>query len=474
MYKMIKKLINKYFIPVGLGFLLSFCLIISVLIHNKNIGAPKTALERIKKTGILRLITDNSIHTYHFYNGQPTGFEYELALGFADYLNVDLDVVIPGWNNMFPSLEQGKGDFIAAGLVITKEGLSKVSYSIPYMTSRQHIIYNHKDPNPLTLEDLKPLTIHINRGTPYHFRINELIKSGIPLTYTLYENVSTEELIRMVHDREIKYTIAANTIALINQKYYPNIRIGIPIREKENLAWAVSKKDTEMLEQVNQFLLYAEQTGLLKKLTDKYFSASNTHDPYDLKKFHQKIDLRLPEYKQLMYKEAIKYGLDWKLMVAIAYQESQLDWDAGGFKNAKGLMQVTSIAAKEMGISNHFNPLENIKAGIQYFDKMMKKFDYIEENAEKIPFALASYNIGYGHVQDAMKIAEDMGLDPNKWQSLKKTLPLLSKSSYYTRAKHGYSRGIESVQYVEKTLTYYDILKQKDLDEVNKNIPSPK
>jgi len=427
-------------------------------------GSDTTALERIKRTGIVRLITDNSVNTYYYHNGQPAGFEYELALAFADFLNVELDVVVPGWNNMFTGLEQGKGDFIAAGLAITREGIEKVNFSIPYMTSRQHVIYHKNNPGPGKIEDLASLTIHVNRGTTYHARISELIKSGISLNYILYQNIPMEELIRMVHDKEIKYTIATDPIASLSQRYYPDIRIGIPIREKEPLAWAVSKKDPDMLEQVNKFLLYAGQTGLLKRITDKYFSTSDHSDPFDLKKFHQRIDTRLPEYKQLIYKEAAKYGLDWKLMAAIAYQESQFDPEATSFNNTKGLMQVTKIAAEEMGISNHFNPSENIKAGIQYFDKMLKKFEYLDDDLEKIHFALVSYNVGYGHVSDALKIAEDMGLDPTKWQSLKKTLPLLSKSSYYTRAKHGYTRGLESIQYVERILTYYDILKQKDLN----------
>ena len=96
---------------------------------------------------------------------------------------------------------------------------------------------------------------------------------------------------------------------------------------------------------------------------------------------------------------------------------------------------------------------------------MIKKFEYLEDDHERLLFSLASYNVGYGHVSDAVKIAEDMGLDSTKWQNLKKTLPLLSKPGYYTKARYGYTRGLESVQYVERILTYYDILKQKEFNE---------
>ncbi|OGR53650.1 MAG: lytic transglycosylase F [Desulfobacula sp. RIFOXYB2_FULL_45_6] len=457
-----KKFYHKYFISFSLILLLAVFLFFAVLIHKKDIDSELTAFERVKKNGILRLITDNSINTYYYSNGQPTGFEYELAEAFADFLNVELDVVVPGWNNMVLCLEQGKGDFIASGLVITRDGLEKVNFSIPYMTIRQHIIYHKEVLGPENVEDLNSRTIHVNRDTSYHFRLNDLKKSGIPFNYILYDNVSTEELIRMVNDKEIKFTIASNTLAQMSRRYYPDIRIGIPIQEKESLAWAVSKKDPEMLEQVNKFFLYAVETGILKRISEKYFSNLKDPAPLDLKKFHERIETRLPEYKQLIYKEAMEYGLDWKLIVAIAYQESQLNPDATSLNNVKGLMQVTSIAAEELGITDPFRPSTSIRAGIQYLDKMIKKFDHIENDHEKIPFALASYNVGYGHVADALQIAKDMGLNPAKWQNLKKTLPLLSKSHYYTKAKHGYTRGWEAVQYVERILTYYDILKQKE------------
>jgi len=465
-----KKFYHTYFIPLSLIILLCVFTFFSILIHNRDMDSDSTALERIKRTGILRLITDHSINTYYYYNGQPTGFEYELAVAFADFLNVELDVVVPGWNNMFTSLEQGKGDFIAAGLVITREGIEKVNFSIPYMSIRQHVIHHQNESGPEKIEDLASLTMHVNRETSYHHRLNELKKSGISLNYILYDNVSTEEMVRMVHDKEIKHTIATDTVALMSQRYYPDIRIGIPIREKESLAWAVSKKDPEMLEQVNKFFLYAVETGLIKKITDKYFSTIHNPDPFDLKKFHERIESRLPEYKPLIYKEAMEYGLDWKLIAAIVYQESQFDPEAVSLNNVRGLMQVTSATAEEMGVSDRHEPSESLKAGIRYLNKMTKKFEYLEDDHERILFSLASYNVGYGHISDAVKIAEDMGLDPTKWQNLKKALPLLSKPNYYTKARYGYTRGLESVQYVERILTYYDILKQK---EVNENLTYP-
>ena len=156
-----------------------------------------------------------------------------------------------------------------------------------------------------------------------------------------------------------------------------------------------------------------------------------------------------------------KYDFDWKLIAAVVYQESHFNPNAKSFTNVRGLMQITEITAEEMGIENRLNPSQSIKAGIKYLDKMVKKFKYIEDDYERMLFGLASYNIGYGHVTDAISIARKMGLKEKRWQNLKTVLPLLSKPEYYEQSKHGYARGWETVQYIENILTYFDILKQK-------------
>ena len=456
-----KKIYFNYFILINLLVILSFFVFLSVLIHNKEFRFNLTRFEKIKKTGVLRLITNNSVNNYYYYNGQPTGFEYDLAKEFADFLKLDLDIVAPGWSNMFVYLEQGKGDFIASGLAITKKRLEKVNFSIPYMNIQQRIIHHKLVYSPKNIEDLTFRSLHVRRGTSYHSRLEEIKKSGINFNYILHDNIPTQELIHMVHNRKIKLTVAYDNVAYLNQRYYPDIRIGIPLQKKESLAWAVNKEDLEMLEQINKFFLYANETGILQNIYDKYYANIEDSDPFDLKKFHLRITTRLPKYKKIIIEESKKYDFDWKLIAAVVYQESHFNPNAKSFTNVRGLMQITEITAEEMGIENRLNPSQSIKAGIKYLDKMVKKFKYIEDDYERMLFGLASYNIGYGHVTDAISIARKMGLKEKRWQNLKTVLPLLSKPEYYEQSKHGYARGWETVQYIENILTYFDILKQK-------------
>ncbi|MDD9304831.1 MAG: membrane-bound lytic murein transglycosylase MltF [Desulfobacter sp.] len=445
-------------IGLSLGFIW-----VSILIHTRELGQSLNTVEKIQQAGKLRLITANGMNTYYYYGGQPTGFEYDLAMAFAEYMNVELDIVTPGWNNIFTYLDQGKGDFIAAGIAITRQRLEHADFSIPYMTIQQRIIHHNLVFGPQNIDDMIFRTFHVRRSTSYHSRLSQIKDSGIDLKYILHDNTPTEELIAMVHDRQIKFTIADSNLALLNKRYFPDIAIGIPIQEKESLAWAVRKDDSEMLREVNRFFLYANEKGILKKITEKYYENIKNFDVYELKKFHQRIQTRLPKYKDVIVEESAKYEFDWRLVASVVYQESHFDPRAKSFTNVRGLMQVTHATAKEMGISNRLDPNESIKAGIKYLNLMYQRFNYIEDEYQRLLFALASYNVGYGHVLDALKIAEQKGYDTQTWQALKKTLPLLSKASYYKKTQHGYARGWEPVRYVTRILTYFDILKQKTL-----------
>ncbi|MCG8552847.1 MAG: membrane-bound lytic murein transglycosylase MltF [Desulfobacterales bacterium] len=456
-----KSFLTKHFILLSLVIvtlgLVRFC----VLIDHQEIGNTLNTVEKIRKSGKLRLITDRAINTYYLYNNTPMGFEYDLACEFAKFMNVELDVITPGWNNMFSYLKQGKGDFISAGISITAPRLEYVDFSIPYMTIQQRIIHHNLIFNPKEIKDMGSRIFHVRRGTAYHYRLADIKASGVPFEYVLHNNIPTEELIGMVNDREIKFTIANSNIALLCRRFFPDIRIGTPIQERESLAWAVRKNDHEMLKQLNKFFLHASSTGILKRITTKYYGNIDDFDTYELKKFHDRISSRLPKYKDVIKTESAKHGFDWRLIAAIVYQESHFDPNAKSYTNVYGLMQVTEITAREMGIKNRKDPQQSIRAGIKYLALMYKRFDFIKDESQRLLFALASYNVGYGHVKDAISLAKQKGYDPYTWKGIKATLPLLAQEKYYNQTKYGYARGWEPVQYVERIRTYFDILRQK-------------
>lgn len=417
-------------------------------------------LERVQETGKIRVVTRNNSNCYYIYRGRPMGFEYELAEAFADYLGVELEIITADWNDMFGLLATGLGDLIAASLTVTPARQERADFSDPYMSVQQHVIVHKHNHEVSSVDDLNGRTVHVRRGTSYEVRLKELADSGIDIEIVLRDNVPTEELIRQVAEKEIEITVADSNIALLNRRYYPAVRMAFPVEEKQSLGWAVRKGDDGLLAEVDAFFDTIEADGQFGKIYQKYYANVDIFDYVDLRKFHQRIWTRLPKYDEIIKKESRKHDFDWRLVAAVAYQESHWDPRARSYKGVRGLMQLTLTTAKEVGVESRLDPAQSIQGGVKYLRKIYDRFDEIE-GLDRMLFALASYNIGYGHVRDAQKIARDKGLDPLKWASLKKTLPLLRQKKYYKNTKYGYCRGTEPVRYVERILTYYDILKNK-------------
>lgn len=421
-------------------------------------GPPQeSALQKIWRSNRITVITANNAHCYYNYRDENMGFEYELAKAFADYLVVDLHVITPGWDMLFDSLNHRWGDFAAASITLTPERKEQVNFSDKYLTVQQHIIVHQKTRGVASIGDLAGKTVHVRSGTSYQQRIEALKKKGLNVDLVLHNNVPTEELIRQVAKREIEITVADTNVALLNRRYYPNIRMAFPITDGQSIAWAVRKQDRHLLREINKFFQQISQNGTFNRLYEKYYSTVDAFDYVDLKTYRQRLASRLPQYEDVVRREAAKYGFDWRLIAALMYQESHFDPRARSHTGVRGLMQLTRHTAEEMNVSNRLDPEQSIRGGVQYLDKIYQLFDDIP-GQDRIWFTLAGYNVGYGHVRDAQIIASRKGLNPNKWSSLKKTLPLLRFQRHYKNTRHGYARGTEPVRYIRRIRTYYDIL----------------
>lgn len=430
-------------------------------VEQEDDSGDKGSLAAVLDSGSLRILTANNANSYYIYRSRPTGFEYDLARKFAEYLGVQLEVATPGWNGLVPSLQAGEGDLIAAGMTITEQREEKVAFSSPYMTVQQKLIHHKLVWGPKDVEALNGKEIHVRRNTSYHQRLKELQGNGVDVTIVLHDDIPTEELIRLVYEREIPFTVADSNIALLNRRYFPDIRIGIALEEEQFLGWAVAHENQELLARINTFLEEMEEQGGLGKIYERYYGAVEIFDYFDLKKFHERIESRLPKYADTIKEEAKKCGFDWRLIAAQVYQESHFNPKARSHTGVKGLMQVTLATAKEMGIDNRLDPQQSLKAGIRYLNKLYERFDEMKDRDQRLLFAMASYNIGYGHIRDAQKLAVEEGLDPRRWSSMEKVLPYLMQRKYYKKTTYGYARGREAMTYVERIRTYYDILKQK-------------
>ena len=422
--------------------------------------AKKSGLEEIKESGKITVITRNNSHCYYTYRDKPMGFEYDLAKAFSDYLGVSLNVVTSHWEELFDVLNGGGGDFIAASLTNTPLREDLIDFSDEYLAIQQQAVIHTSNYNTRKIEDLKGKTIHVRHGTSYEERLNELKNEGLDITIEVHEDTPTEELIRMVAEKEIEVTIADSNIALLNRRYYPDIKIAFPIEEQQSLGWAVKKGETALQEKINEFFNKIKDDGTFAKIYEKYYANVEIFDYVDLKKYHRRLKTRLPKYEEIIKKASKIYGFDWRLITAMVYQESHFNPRARSFTGVRGMMQLTLETAKEIGIKNRLDPEQSIKGGVKYLKELYERYDGAKD-LDRVLITLASYNVGHGHILDTQKIAKERNLDPNSWSSLEVILPLLRYPKYYKNTKNGYCRGTEAVRYVNRILTYYDILKRE-------------
>ncbi len=440
-----------------------FSLIYVVLTSSLCIARDGDRLKRINEARRMTVITRNNAHCWYSYRGESMGFEYDLAREFANYLGVHLKVKTTTWLDMIDALKKGKGDFIAASMTITPLREELVDFSVGYMSIQQRVILHVDNHGVKKLADLYGKTFHIRKGTSYEERLRELQKEGLDITLRLYEDVPTEELIRRVAIKQIEITVADSNIALLNRRYYPEIKIGIPIEQPQSLAWAVRKGERRLLAAINKFFDTIKRNGTFDTIHNLYYRNVEIFDRFDIKKFQERIRTRLPLYKPIIKKAARKYGFDWRLIAALVYQESHFDPQARSHRGVRGLMQLTELTAKELGVTDRIDPQQSIMGGVQYLSELYQRYSEAP-NSDRMMITLASYNVGPRHISDAQTIARKKNLNPYKWSSLEKTLPLLCYEKYMKMSKFGYCRGAEPVRYVNRILLYFDILRKQVLD----------
>lgn len=421
-------------------------------------------LHKVLKSGQITIITRNTPHCYYLYRDEPMGFEYELAQKFADELGVELKIQLAeSWEAMVPLLKDGSAAIIAAGMTITPNRKKQVAFSAGYMSIQQQLIANRNGSKIKKLEDLTGKTIHVRRATAYQERLEELQRQGLDFNIQLHNDMPTEELIQKVASGDIDYTVADSNIALLNRRHYPSAIMARSLSDTQQLGWAVHPEAQHLKDKINSFFNRIKKNGKFDEIYNKYYSDVEEFDFVDLKVFHRSIKDNLSRYSTFIKAAAKKHGFDWRLIAAQIYQESHLNPSAKSQAGARGLMQLLPSTARSLDVNDVHNPVENIYAGVQYLKKLYDRYDGAGDS-DRLMLALAAYNVGEGHLQDARNLASRMDLDPNSWASLEKTLPLLSYRKYYKDAKYGYCRGTEPITYIKHIMIYYDILKRQGIE----------
>ncbi|MEX0883176.1 MAG: transporter substrate-binding domain-containing protein [Cyclobacteriaceae bacterium] len=435
-------------------------------------------LETIKEDGVLHAITIYSSTSYFLYKGMPMGFEYELLSRLADHLDLALEITVAeDIDDLFDMLNNGDGDLIAYGLTVTEPRKKLVDFTEYHYVTHQALVQRMPDnwrslpgykidqqviSNTLELEDD---TVWVRENTSYSQRLQNLqdeIGAEIPIEH-IEGNIPTDEIIRMVVYGEIDRTVADYNIAAINKTYYPILHIDTRISFSQRIAWAVRQNSPDLLQAINDWISQEKKTDDYYVIYNKYFKNRKSFRGRIQSDFYSKNGNRISEYDDIIKANATTIGWDWRFLCSQVYQESMFDPRATSWVGASGLIQLMPATAKEVGVTNSFNPEQNVRGGVRYLDKMHDNFESVKDSVQRVKFTLAAFNCGAGHVYDAMRLAEKHGKDPAIWDGNVEEfiLKLADKEYYYDEVvRHGFVRGAEPYHYVRDIFLRYEHYKQ--------------
>ena len=453
------------------SFALCLLCIVAVLVMSSG---SRHDYDDVVESGVLKIITRNSPTTYYQDKDQASGFEYELAQMFAQYLGVKLEVVVADTlDDLISEVEAGNVALAAAGLTVTPDRSERVRFASSYLNVKQKLVYRLGKKRPKNLKQLLGKTLVVTAHSSHAQYLHNLQQSDFPqLTWIERDDAEVSELVQMVENGEIDYTIVDSNAFAALAGFYPNVASAMELGETQQLAWAFSKfSDNSLLNKSREFFQVVRETGLLSQLEERYYGHLNQIDNVGTLTFLRQADERLHKYKNLFEKEAESHDIDWRLLAAIGYQESHWKARARSRTGVRGLMMLTRTTAKEMGVKNRLNAKQSIQGGSAYFAKLKKRFDHIAE-PDRTWIALAAYNVGAGHVRDAQKITKQQGGDPQRWMDIKERLPLLAQKKYYKDTQYGFARGYEPVEYVQNIRRFYDLLVWREQPEPTYNLSS--
>jgi membrane-bound lytic murein transglycosylase F len=420
-----------------------------------------TPIPSAHKMGELVVVTRNGPTTYYENaEGQYVGLEHDLVMLFAKELGFTVKFVVAGeFHGILPKVISRQAHFAAAGITITDERQRHLLFSTAYQTVQQQLVYQTEESKPENFQDILGKRLEVVAGTSYVERLNHVKRQFPTLTWTEVQNQETEELLGKLAEGNGDYVIADSHIVKLSQNFHPELAVGFDVGRPEYLAWAFPKNGDAWLYQKSMvFFTKIQADGTLKRLQDRYYGHIERLEQADVIGFLTKMNTVLPKYRDLFYEAQDITGIDWRLLAALGYQESKWDPLATSPTNVRGIMMLTEDAADEMGVSDRLDPKQSIISGAKYFLNQKDALPPRIAEPDRTWFALAAYNVGPGHLEDARVLAQRQGLNPDAWPDLKKSLPLLSKTAYHSTLKHGYARGGEPVIFTENIRTYYDIL----------------
>ena len=414
---------------------------------------PKTPWERIIHSRQLRFATVESPVTCYQTSSGYAGFEYELARRFADELGVELTLVLArNPSAVMTMVTRDQADIGGAGLV-SRMADPDLGYGPAYYHAALQLVYRNGEPRPVNIDSLGPNLIPVTADWI------ALLRRDFPqVRWQALQNSDTATLLRLVQEGGIHAAIADSFQVNFYKHLYPDLRVAFQLAGTQPASWTY-RHDEILAKKIDAFVRDQGESGELEQLLEQYYGHLSALDANAAITFQERSKKRLPLYEELFRETAHRYGMDWTLLAAMSYQESHWHPDARSPTGVRGLMMLTEDTAAELGVDDRIDPPQSVDGGARYYHALLEKIPPRITDPDRTWFALAAYNIGFQHLEDARILTQELGGNPDRWGDVRKYLPLLDDDQWHVRTEYGKARGGEAVRYVGNIRLYEDLLR---------------
>lgn len=420
---------------------------------------PPSLLQQVLRLGELKVVTTEGPATFYYGSDAPRGLELELAKGFAARLGVDLNIVVADQSaRLVPDVAR-RGAHVAAGsMTAAGEGDGDVVFGPSYQRVRLQIVYRRGSRRPTAIEDLVGGSIEVPAGSAQAALLRESLPEHPRLLWREDPRASYEDLVRRVNEGLIDYTIVPSNVLGLLRHSYPEARAAFGVGGERAIAWALPKGADALRERVAAYFAEIEATGELDRLLDRYYFPARHFDYVGSRAFLRHVRTRLPRYRDHFREAERRTGIDWRLLAAIGYQESHWNPEAVSPTGVRGLMMLTRDTASMVDVANRQDPRESVLGGADYLRRVLAKIPDRIQEPDRTWLAVAAYNLGFGHLEDARIITQMQGGNPDRWDHVRERLPLLTNEEWFSRVKRGHAHGHVAAKYVDNVRRYYELL----------------
>lgn len=449
------------------GMFLSALAAVLLLIGGCRQQPESRILDEIRARGELRVVTINSPTSYYLGTHGAEGLEFDLTRAFAQQLGVTL-VIAPVANvqALRAELAENRADIAAAQLTAGPAWVAVGEAAEPYEEIEQLVVYRRGENRPRGTLQIENSKLAVRSGSPQERILQKMKDTVAPNLEWVVTAPSSADPLEDVDSGQADYAIVDAREFSFARHLYPNVSVGFTLPTPRPAQWIVRKGAKDLLREVNTFFASVKRDGRLAAFSAAASGDGRKFEYEESLRFQEHIAERLGAFRQWFEQAGAQTNIDWRLLAAIGYQESKWDPKAQSGDGALGVMMLTAETAEAMGCKDRTNPEQSILAGAKYFAEVLEKIPARIPEPDRTWLAVASYNVGYGHLEDARVLAQTRGKDPDKWADVREHLPLLAQERWYTKAKRGYARGWEPVQFVDRVQRFLTLLEWRPTEAI--------